>query len=341
MYSTAFDPKKHGYHFSNNDIKWSILFIKGTALCGGMCYSALDFYYCRRALPPGKTVPPEGTPIHDYIYDRQTTAHGNTIFRFARAWGSDYKKAYQPREEYAKLKTILGHRSPVPICTANNGKGHHLIAIGCGSNYPVIPEQIKISAYDPNSPDKVATIIYDEERRAFKNSEGGWSEELFVDDGYSVQPPPSLLGTHDQWRMCWKCKGLFYNGDTLGVCPDGGPHLLGNDNYALTPDAGRTSSSWKMCFKCKGLFTTAKPGSPRICPAGGIHVDYVDPKNGNSASYILARQGEGQDNWRWCQACDGLFYPGYQSLGVCPANSNGHDGSRSKSFTLQILQEDK
>ena len=80
-------------------------------------------------------------------------------------------------------------------------------------------------------------IIYDEERRAFRNSEGGWWEELFVDDGYSVQAPPSLLGTHDDWRMCWKCKGLFYNGDSLGVCPDGGPHLLGNDNYALTPDA--------------------------------------------------------------------------------------------------------
>ena len=84
MPKTTFDPKLHGFHFSNNDIKWTIglkeaPLAEGKALCGGMAYAALDYFMARSTIPPVVNAPVEGTPLHKYIYDRQTAAHLNTI----------------------------------------------------------------------------------------------------------------------------------------------------------------------------------------------------------------------------------------------------------------------
>ncbi|HUF75111.1 MAG TPA: hypothetical protein VMM35_02485, partial [Longimicrobiales bacterium] len=72
--------------------------------------------------------------------------------------------------------------------------------------------------------------------------------------------------------------------------------------------------------------------SAGICPDGGIH-------NGStSGNYFLAlNTGAGQQNWRWCQMCEGLFFAGNNSLGVCPANPHGHDGSRSGNYFLPMF----
>ena len=44
--------------------------------------------------------------------------------------------------------------------------------------------------------------------------------------------------------------------------------------------------------------------------------------------------GTGQSNWRWCQMCEELFSYANRSLGCCPGNSNGHDGSASGNYVL-------
>ena len=43
------------------------------------------------------------------------------------------------------------------------------------------------------------------------------------------------MGAQSNWRWCNKCQGLFYAGsDTLGVCPAGGEHRLGQSgDYSL------------------------------------------------------------------------------------------------------------
>ena len=86
-----------------------------------------------------------------------------------------------------------------------------------------------------------------------------------------------------------------------------------------------------MVFQVRGVYFAGHPGSAGVCPTGGIH-------NGiNSGNYILALDaGTGQQNWRWCQMCEGLFFSGNNTLGVCPANKNGHDGSRSGNYFLPI-----
>src|SRR5206468_8347976 len=45
--------------------------------------------------------------------------------------------------------------------------------------------------------------------------------------------------------------------------------------------------------------------------------------------------GWGQNNWRWCNKCQGLSYAGSASLGACPAGGN-HDHTGSGNYSLSI-----
>ena len=63
MPKTTFDPKLHGFHFSNSDIKWTIGLTEGKALCGGMAYAALDYFILRSTIPPVVNAPVEGTAV--------------------------------------------------------------------------------------------------------------------------------------------------------------------------------------------------------------------------------------------------------------------------------------
>lgn len=49
-----------------------------------------------------------------------------------------------------------------------------------------------------------------------------------------------------------------------------------------------------------------------------------------------ALPGDRQDNWRWCNKCQGLFFAGV-SAGVCPAGA-AHDGSRRGDYVLFSTQ---
>ena len=86
-------------------------------------------------------------------------------------------------DEFAKLASILVMGTPVPICLAALGTGHHVLAIGCNPAPPLV-----IFAYDPNAPGKIA-IIQQLPGGMFKNSQSShfWPA-FFVDDSYSKTP---------------------------------------------------------------------------------------------------------------------------------------------------------
>ena len=44
-----------------------------------------------------------------------------------------------------------------------------------------------------------------------------------------------------------------------------------------------------------------------------------------SDNYVLPDSGSGQSNWRWCSKCQGLFFAGSPTLGVCPAGGTHTD----------------
>ncbi len=89
--------------------------------------------------------------------------------------------------------------------------------------------------------------------------------------------------------------------------------------------------NWRWCNKCQGL---AYAGNPSVgaCPAGGTH------DHAGSGNYILVLDSPipipfTQDNWRWCNKCQGLAYAGNPSVGACPAGGT-HDHAGSENYTL-------
>lgn len=42
-----------------------------------------------------------------------------------------------------------------------------------------------------------------------------------------------------------------------------------------------------------------------------------------------------QDSWRWCHKCEGLFYNGNNTYGVCPAGGT-HSTSASGEYFLSV-----
>jgi hypothetical protein len=88
---------------------------------------------------------------------------------------------------------------------------------------------------------------------------------------------------------------------------------------------------WRWCHKCQGLFFAGNP-SKGVCPADAnahdasqsgkydvIFGETVAPRPAGPDTFgDLGQQGD----WRWCSNCQGLFFAGHNTHGVCPAQPN-------------------
>lgn len=325
----AFDPKIHGFQFSNNNILWSYGAISGKALCGGMIYVALDYWYAGMTIPKMSGTPQEGDEIHTKIFDRQVDAHKNTLFKFL-----DYSHNGEltPETEssdranegkhIAVLDNWLANKQPMPICLYGNfGHGHHTLSIGVNQT-----GTISFDVYDPNYPNKVATLK--EEGNGYRHS---ISNELwkgfFIDWGYEWSKPLLRAGEFD-WAKCYDCR-LMYKMDKLAPCPKGGSHnKFGSPVYALNVNGGTGQGNWSKCQKCNGLYYSGNPSSAGICAEGGIH----NPLPGSN--YTLAIDGVGQGNWRRCIFCEGLFWLSGGGIGgICPGGER-HKSDMTNIYTI-------
>lgn len=333
MPKTTFDPKLHGFHFSNSDIKWTIGLTEGKALCGGMAYAALDYFILRSTIPPVANAPVEGTALHKYIYDRQAAAHLNTIPKFVGSFMPFFGPlvshgALNPENEYDRLVPILARGTPVPLCTVASGKGHHVLAIACSPTRPM-----NISIYDPNVPHRTGTVTQIASN-SYRNSlsSTAW-HGFFVDDAYTFNRP-TVVHFQNKWRWCRKCQCLVFGGSTTGVCAAGGAHnLTGSPNYVIDHQVGTGQGGWLWCFKCEALYYGGNPGSAGICPDGGIH-------NGiRSGRYFLQLgKGDGESDWRHCRRCEGLYHAG-SGRGVCAADPKGHDATGSSNYFVSFYRD--
>jgi len=138
------------------------------------------------------------------------------------------------------------------------------------------------------------------------------------------------------WRWCSKCQGLFFYGNpSKGICPkDQLEHSAkGSKNYSLVQNAAGDpdQKNWRWCAKCQGLYFAGHPTHGK-CPAGGTH-DHTGSYPGShmgSGDYSLVQNSPGspgQEDWRWCPICEGLYFAGNSpSRGVCPGGGE-HGGS--------------
>ncbi len=103
---------------------------------------------------------------------------------------------------------------------------------------------------------------------------------LILHDGTQSPPYVMRLGEGDPnahmgcwWRLCRKCKGLFFAKDpNLGACPASGKHdAKDSPVYSLRFGDGVAGmeSGWRYCQRCRGLFCGLL--DPGVCPAGGKH----------------------------------------------------------------------
>jgi hypothetical protein len=316
----GFEPSKHGYQFSNNFIKWSYGPASGSYLCGGMAYSAIDYWIAGLAIPQQSDVPQIGDALQATIQDRQMDAHGNTIPRFVSSY------LFNPNSEpqWQILDNCLRRNKPIPVCLYKTSfHGHHTVA------YAVDLASRTFEIYDPNYPRVPCTIS--PSGSGYKHSREAelWSG-FFVDTGYEYQQPPMYEGDFS-WLRCLDCRLLFKPG-SKAICPkNGGAHnSYGSAKYVLSKNAGSGQSGWKMCWKCGSLFYGGDPSSAGLCPDGGIH----NPQQ--NTDYTLSIGGVGQGNWRRCIYCDGLFWlSGGGKGGVCPGGGM-HESDLSKMYNLPM-----
>jgi len=81
----------------------------------------------------------------------------------------------------------------------------------------------------------------------------------------------------ENWRFCFKCEVLFFNGHpTKGFCPaDAGWHNShGSENHLVEITTDRSLSDWfgwRWCHKCEQLFFCPDEKGVTACPTGGMH----------------------------------------------------------------------
>jgi hypothetical protein len=187
----AFDPHKHGYHFSNGFIKWSWGPISGTALCGGMAYSAIDYWTAGMSLPQQEDVPQQGDAVHQVIYDRQFDAHGNTVLRFGTCWMNNVSS----EAEWDILDGWIRVGQPMPVCLFRDWSGHHTVAYGIDLT------KRSFDLYDPNYPSRPCTITQVPGGFKHSNESTPW-RGFFVDVRYEYKRPPLLEGEF-RWKRCF------------------------------------------------------------------------------------------------------------------------------------------
>ncbi|HEX8709604.1 MAG TPA: hypothetical protein VF723_15295 [Pyrinomonadaceae bacterium] len=92
-----------------------------------------------------------------------------------------------------------------------------------------------------------------------------------------------------------------------------------------------TQDNWRCCHQCQGLFFAGNH-SQGSCPNAGL---FGGPHSfTGSSNYKLVHNtpSGGQENWRWCNKCQGLFFAG-NSRGRCPAGGT-HSPDGSGRYTL-------
>lgn len=105
----------------------------------------------------------------------------------------------------------------------------------------------------------------------------GGSHDPFVDDHGLVKNDSKAPGRKG-WKLCTKCKSLFYSPNQAGSrCPSGGTHAAGADDYTLITDTTVLANPlWYRCTKCETLVrnwynANAPWTSESTCTAGGRH----------------------------------------------------------------------
>lgn len=168
-----FRPDRDGLHFANR-FRNHIGPFSSSGRCGGMVYTALDYYLTRLPVPThvdgdfgGSPVPPDGSRLGDYILARQVASIANvSASRFLSwhgFWTSDRDRVYaSTHQEFDRLRVRIDRGQLTPLgLVAKSGvtDSHQVLGYGYdrdaqGRPYAVI--------WDNNYPDRECALRADD-----------------------------------------------------------------------------------------------------------------------------------------------------------------------------------
>lgn len=180
---TRFRSKNHGYPFRNrfnNDVI-SGVDVRTSGLCGGMSFSAIDYFKKSYPIPGRDYRPATHTKLHDYIYKRQVASLKNDVARWAElkadpTFGLRNKEFFNwglqgfggGRLQELRAKIDRGEPAPLGLAAyGSTGPGdHQVVAIGYNlgrykGDLKAHKEDLRIRIYDPNHPGEELTLVPD------------------------------------------------------------------------------------------------------------------------------------------------------------------------------------
>jgi len=296
MKKTNFTPKLHGFNFRNqfkNHRFYGPIHLTFGGRCGGMVYSALDYYYHKISIPAETNLPAEGAVLSSYISSRQEKSTWNEINKWSELlinpfgwrtnefWNWGIQETGGGELEQLKMEIDRGRPVPLGLFNAHDAIKHHqVLAIG----YEGAGLDVRILVYDPNYPnqEKVLRPFSHPSDPRFDYEDSGEDDipskkwlTYFVDRSYSPEKPGSIpvkdisrqnlsgqnLSNKD-YRGA-KCIGTNFSGCTINQTDFSGANI----SYANFRGTNVRNSNFEDSTATKVYFYGADLKDTRLCGA--------------------------------------------------------------------------
>jgi hypothetical protein len=295
MGRTGFTPQQHGFHFDNDFVN-NVANLPGfgniqtRGRCGGMAYAALDFYFAGIPVPSDTTLPPDGSPLADYIYRRLMDSfvtpsavqfvswtlhadHGTWFFKGVTRWTKE--------DQIPRLRGFIDAGQPVALGLVGatdlgdvGNKNHQVVAYGYDVDEPT--QAIRIYIYDNNSHDQEVVVSTDPGNPHVDASNRGepW-RGLFVQSYAPVSPPPALVPAPiGGW---WSASGQLASSDGDLIDYTVEPDAVGQDavEFVLASGLGITWRKELQLVDGQGSTWTVATQDQTTEDRNGLYMDQL------------------------------------------------------------------
>ena len=314
MQRTNFSPLQHGFKFANTFVNVMADLpgfgkIETAGRCGGMSYTALDYYFNNLPVPQASSLPADGVPLADYMLHRQTDTFMTlsainfitwTLHPDAPTWFAKGVHGWTIEDEFPKLRAQLdlGRPRVLGLVTARDfahiGYNHQVVA--CGYDFDPASGTITVLIYDCNSPGIEVTLTTSPGMQGVTAS-NGYSWRGFFVQGYGKGSPDFLAdGTLLKEKSSSKIYVIFgggkllvpdmneyiamgYDQGTLKEVPDGALNYISDapGDGTLVKERGSTKNcvlygGTRFQIPNKAAFTALGflPGNVRTIPKGSL-----------------------------------------------------------------------
>ena len=198
MRSTDFRVDTHGYAFHNGFVTRPIPFVRGIAfpgLCGGMSFSALDYFHAGRPIPAVIDVPSAGSGLERYIRARQVDSVNPFVTPSARKYftwaprSRDSIRSYTESDSVEAAMRLIDSGQPAALGLVSD------------SLWPTHSHQVVAFAYEVDS--ALGTVDF----LIYENNRPGQIVKLTLRTGESLIDESVWDGSEFQTFRRWK--GFF------------------------------------------------------------------------------------------------------------------------------------